>query len=138
MRGAVSGSGGERLNASARDEAWVRFAATMLLIGAAANALYGVVGLLGDDHLVPAELIFGALEFWGGVNLVIGLIQFMVALLILTGAPSRVFLGVLVTGINLIAQMMIMGVYPLWSATVLVIDVLIIYALVVHGSSERT
>jgi hypothetical protein len=58
---------------------------------------------------VSDELIFGAVELWGGVNLVIGLIQAMIAVLILVGAPSRVFLGVLVTSINLVAQMMIMG-----------------------------
>jgi hypothetical protein len=40
---------------SGRPEAWLRFAATMLLIGGAANALYGVAGLVGDDTSCPTS-----------------------------------------------------------------------------------
>jgi hypothetical protein len=118
---------------ASRRDGWLRFAATMLLVGATANALYGIVGLTGDDHFVPDDLLFGAVTFWGGVNLVIGSIQFMIAVLILMRVASGALLGIFIAGINAVAQMMAIGAYPLWSATVLVIDLLIIYALTVHG-----
>ena len=108
----------------------------MLLIGAAANALYGVAGLVKDDHFVSDALLFGAVSFWGGVNLVIGMIQAGTALLIWNRIPSGAFLGILIAGINAIAQMMAVGAYPLWSMTVLVIDGLIIYGLSRYGFEE--
>ena len=112
------------------------FAIAMLLVGAAANGLYGLVGLMGDDHFVPDDLIFGAVTLWGGVNLVIGAIQLMVAVLIRQGVPSGASLGILIAGINAVAQMMAIGAYPFWSVTVLAVDVLIIYALAVPDPRE--
>jgi hypothetical protein len=119
-----------------RRAGWLRFAATMLLVGATANALYGIVGLVGDDHFVSDDLLFGAVTFWGGVNLVIGSIQFMIAVLILKRVASGAALGIFIAGINALAQMMAVGAYPIWSLTVLAIDLLIIYALTVYGPWE--
>jgi hypothetical protein len=126
-----------RLHAAHRG-AWLRFAAVALLVGAAANALYGVVGLLGDDHLLDDDLLFGAVTLWGGVNLVIAATQLMIAVLILTDAPSGAALGILIAGLNAIAQMMAIGAYPIWSVTVLVVDLLIIYALTACRPWEPT
>jgi hypothetical protein len=115
---------------------WLRFAVTMLVIAGAANSLYGLVGLLEEEHFAPDALLFGAITLWGGVNLVIGAIQLGVALLIWNGIPSGASLGILVAGINAVAQMMAIGAYPVWSLTVLTIDLLVIHALVVHGPKE--
>lgn len=120
----------------ARQDAWLRFAAAMLFIAAAANALYGVAGLVRDDHLVPDELLFGGVTFWGGVHLIVGLIQLMIAVLIVQRVPSGASLGILVCGINAVAQMMAVGAYPIWSVTVLAIDLLVIYALTVYRPRE--
>jgi hypothetical protein len=114
----------------------VRLALAMLLVGGTANALYGIVGLLEEEHFVPDALLFGGVTLWGGVSLVIGAIQFMVALLIWKGIPSGTSLGILVAALNAVAQMMAIGAYPIWSATVLAIDVLIIYALAAYGPGE--
>ena len=121
---------------TADESGWIRFALAMLLVGGAANSLYGVVGLVNADHFASDALLFGAVEFWGGVNLVIGLIYFMIALLLVNRIPSGVSLGVMVAGINAIAQMMAIGAYPVWSVIVLVVDGLIIYALTVHGPAH--
>ena len=115
---------------------WVRFAVTMFVIGGVANSLYGIVGLVEEEHFAPDALLFGAVTLWGGVNLVIGAIQLGVALLIWNGIPSGVPLGILVAGLNAVAQMMAIGAYPIWSLTVLTIDLLVIYALAVHGPKE--
>ena len=116
----------------------LRFAVTMLVIGGAANSLYGLVGLLEEEHFVPDALLFGAVSLWGGVNLMIGAIQLGVALLIWNGIPSGTSLGILVAGINAVAQMVAIGAYPVWSLTVLTVDLLVIHALVVHGPGEAS
>src|SRR5918992_4678902 len=138
--GARRGSGSEVAGAPAAVEpgdpagrSWIRFALAMLLIAAAANALYGIAGLVKEEHFFSDALLFGAVSFWGGVNLVVGMIQGGIALLIANRIPSGAFLGILIAGINAIAQLMAIGAYPLWSVTVLVIDGLIIYALTRYG-----
>lgn len=108
----------------------------MLVIGGAANSLYGLVGLLEEEHFVSDALLFGAVTFWGGVNLVIGAIQLMIALLIWKGVPSGASLGILIAGLNAVAQLLAIGAYPIWSTTVLAIDILIIYALAAYGPRE--
>jgi len=117
----------------ARRDGWLRFVTAMLLIGAAANAVYGVAGLVKDDHLVPDALLFGSVSFWGGTSLVIASIQLMIAVLIVKRIDSGVAFGILIAAVNAIAQMMAVGAYPIWSVTVLVIDGLIIYGLTVYG-----
>jgi hypothetical protein len=108
----------------------------MLTLAGIVNCLYGVAGLAGDEHLVEDSLLFGAVEFWGGVNLIVGAIQLMIVLLLVKDVPSGTWLGIGLAAVNAIAQLMAVGAYPLWSLTVLVIDVLIIYALAVHGPRE--
>ena len=115
---------------------WLSFSVTALLVAATANGLYGIVGLTGNDHFVSDDLIFGGVTFWGGVNLVIGMIQAMIAVLIWKRIPSGVPLGILITGINAVAQTMAIGAYPIWSVTVLAIDIAIIYALAVQFPRE--
>jgi hypothetical protein len=44
--------------------------------------------------------------------------------------------GILIAGLNAIAQLMAIGAYPVWSVIVLVIDGLIIYGLCVYGFEE--
>jgi hypothetical protein len=124
------------VSTTAAPSAWVRFAVAMLLIGGAANSLYGLVGLLEEEHFVPDALLFGAVTFWGGVNLVIGAIQLIIALLLWKDVPSGTSLGILIAGLNAVAQMMAIGAYPLWSTMVLAMDIAIIYALAAYGPRE--
>jgi hypothetical protein len=46
-------------------------------------------------------------------------------------------LAVLFAGVSLIANLAFMDAYPLWSISMGVIDILVIYALTVHGSELR-
>jgi hypothetical protein len=46
--------------------------------------------------------------------------------------------GVLLAGLSAIANMAFIGAYPVWSIIVIVVDVLVIYALTVHGGELRS
>jgi len=113
-----------------------RFAIAMLVVAGVVNVLYGVVGLGDDHHYASDGPIFGAVELWGGVNLVIGAIYLMIVLLLVKRVPSGVPLAVMMAGINAVAQMMAVGAYPIYSLTVLAVDVVVIYALLVDDVRE--
>jgi hypothetical protein len=47
-------------------------------------------------------------------------------------------LGVIVAILNALAQLTIMPSYPFWALIIIALDVIVIYALVVHGGEAET
>ena len=99
------------------------------------QAISGIVALLKDE-----VIFFGVkniwllnLTSWGWVHLVGGLLLILVGYGILNGKTwARVF-GVLLAGLSAVWNFAWLPVYPVWSIVVIVVDILVIYALVVHG-----
>jgi hypothetical protein len=50
-----------------------------------------------------------------------------------TARRSDQIIGLILAGLSAINAMFTFAAYPLWSATILVVDVLVIYGLAVHG-----
>jgi hypothetical protein len=114
---------------------WVVFASMMLILVGCFQAIEGLVALFDDGfyHVTSGGVVDVDYNAWGWTHLLLG------ALLIVTGA------GVLVG--NMVARIVAIGVamlsalvnllfieaYPIWSILVITIDVVVIYALVVHG-----
>jgi hypothetical protein len=63
----------------------------------------------------------------------VGWIAFAGIMMILDGA----FQFIILVGISAIANLAFLTVYPVWSIVVITVDVLIIYALIVHGGELR-
>lgn len=119
-----------------RGRGFITLAGVMLFIAAAANALWGIAAFANDDYFAADELLFGDLSAWGGIYLAVAALQLATAVLIFNKSRLGALLGILIAGVNAIAQLMAIGAYPLWSVIVLVIDGLIIYGLCVYGLDE--
>jgi hypothetical protein len=111
---------------------WVMFAAVLFLILGVFNVIDGIVALAGDDHFVD-QLFFGSLDFWGVVMLIIGGLQLYASTQLFAGRGQM--LGVFLLSLNLIAQLLFLPAYPVWSIIVMVIDGMAIYGLTVYGES---
>jgi hypothetical protein len=111
---------------------WVMFAAVLFLILGVFNIIDGIVALAGDDHFVD-ELFFGSLDFWGVVMLLIGLVQLYASSQLFAG--RGVMLGIFLLCLNLVAQLLFLPAYPVWSIIIMVIDVMAIYGLTVYAES---
>jgi hypothetical protein len=120
-----------------RGRGFITLAGVMLFLAAAANALWGIAAFANDDYFAADELLFGDLSAWGGVYLAIAAVQLITALLIFNKSHFGALVGILIAGVNAIAQLMAIGAYPVWSVIVLVIDGLIIYGLCVYGFDEQ-
>ncbi len=125
----------ERFEPAERTSNWVVFAGTIIAITAAANLIYGITLLVNDEWVVlaPRAVVTFDLTTVGVTYLFFAALQFVVAMGIFHGDLWARVLGIVAAGLNLLAQMAFMSVYPQWSWVVIVLDGLIIYGLAVHG-----
>lgn len=123
-----------------RVSGWKMFAGIMLMIVGFLNAFDGLVAITQANYIrrntggvLP---ITNDVKTWGWVALIIGVIVILAAFGVLAGATWARVVGILVASVNLMFQFAYLGHYPLWSFTVIVIDILIIYGLAAHGGRE--
>jgi hypothetical protein len=118
---------------------WIAFAGIMMMILGALQAVYGLVALLNDTWVVwgNGDAVLVDITVWGWIHLVIGVVVVLAGLGVLTGNLLARTIGVLVAGVSLIASFLALPLYPVWSLVVITLDVLVIWALVVHGSEMK-
>ena len=115
------------------DSGWAVFAGVLFLLVGIFHLMWGVAALVNDDNFVSDELLFGDLTLWGLLYLAIGLAQLGTAYLIMRASRFGQGLGLLLACLSATNAMLSFAAYPLWSATILVLDVLVIYGLAVHS-----
>lgn len=108
---------------------WITFAGVMLMIGGTLNVIESIAMLADDDRFNAAELLFANLTTWGIIHLVVGGLQFLAAGLLFQRRAGGVVLAITMASISGIAHFMTIGIYPLWSVTVMVINFAIVFGL---------
>ena len=116
------------------ESGWATFAGVLFVLAGIFHVMWGFAAIGNDDNFVADELIVGNLTLWGVLYLVLGALQLLAAWWIAQSRRSGQRLGIVLAGLSAINAMFSFGAYPLWSATILVVDLLIIYGLSVHGS----
>jgi hypothetical protein len=114
---------------------WIFFAGTMMIIGGGLNLFYGIVAAFNDDWVLwqNGNAVFVDISNWGWAHIIIGGIVMLCGFGVMTGNVLARTVGVIVAGISLIANFFTIPLYPVWSLTIIVIDVLVIWALTAHG-----
>ena len=115
------------------DSGWAVFAGVLFVLAGVFHVMWGFAALANDDNFVADELLFGDLTLWGIFYLILGGLQLLAAWLIGTGQRSGQILGIVLASLSAVNAMFSFGAYPLWSATILILDVLVLYGLSVHG-----
>lgn len=113
---------------------WVLFAGTVLAFAGCMNVIHGIAAI-GNSKIFTrhSEIVFSNLNTWGWIVLVLGTIQILAAIGIWAGNQPARWFGVAVAFLNGIGQLLFANGYPIWSLTIVALDVLVIYGLVVHG-----
>ncbi len=121
---------------------WGWFAAIVLLIAGVFSALHGLTALLAPSSAYFARVEGGLIVFdvagWGWWHLITGIALILVAGALFSGATWARVVAVILVGINAVGQLFTIATAPWWSLIVLTLDVLIIYALTVHGRELKT
>jgi hypothetical protein len=115
------------------------FAGILLIMAGGFNVIYGLVALFKDELLVATRgglLAFDTTQ-WGWITLLFGIFQVAVGLGILAGQSWARLFGVIAASLNAIAQLALLPAQPVWSTIIIAMNVLVIYALTVHGRELR-
>src|SRR3954465_6246804 len=110
----------------------VTFGAVLLIVGGAFNVLDGVTALVKPEQFND-DLLFSTLTAWGWFFAVYGVIEAVIGIAVLRGSMIAIWPGIVAAGFNAFTQMAAVAHYPAWSITIMVVDVLVIYAFAVHG-----
>ena len=117
-----------------RAAGWVTFAGFMILIAGLLNVLWGVAAIddakffVGDTHFIVSDL-----NLWGWTLLIVGIVQSIAAISILSGGIFGRWVGVLTAALSALGVMVSIDAYPLWSLAVFALDVMVIYGLITYG-----
>jgi hypothetical protein len=145
MAGTTSMSGGDatvpRHSTEAQSEVtgwvgWIVFAGTMMTLIGVFHVFEGIIALFNDTVLVvPAGGLVVAVSFtqWGWTQLIAGVVIFAAGLGVFTGRTWARVLGVILVSISAILNFAFVTAFPVWSLTVIALDVVVIYALTAHG-----
>jgi hypothetical protein len=106
----------------------------MILIGAF-HAIAGLSGIVKDNfYAVTPNYVF---EFdattWGWIHLIGGIIIVFAGFGLFRGAVWARTVGVIIAAISALVSFAWIPWYPIWSITIIAIDVTIIWALTAHG-----
>ncbi|MFR9729483.1 hypothetical protein ACL03H_09660 [Saccharopolyspora sp. MS10] len=118
---------------------WVYFAAVVLVISGMVQAVNGLVLLArtGTTYVVPGGTVQLDLGTLGFGLLVAGVVLAAVGIGLFGGRIWARVLAVVLAVLSLLANIALFAAYPVWSAVVIVLDVLVVYALIAHGREVR-
>ena len=118
---------------------WIVFAATMMIIGGSLSIIFGLVAALNDQWVAftNAGAVFLDVSQWGWVQMLIGLVVLLCGFGVLSGNILARTVGVIIAAGSLVGNFFIIPLYPLWAITVIVLDILVIWALTVHGREMK-
>jgi hypothetical protein len=129
----------------ARDDTWagwIWFAGLLLMIIGTIDFFQGLIAVIRGSYytVTPNQIIVFDLTKWGWITLIWGIIVGLVGIGILSGQGWARWTAIVVGSINFFIQLGFVGsaAYPLWALTVLALNIVILYALIVRWSGARS
>lgn len=120
---------------------WLIFAAILMILLGAFHAIQGLIALFNPEYyLVGPHGLSVHLDYtaWGWVHLIAGIIVFIAGIGVLAGQTWARIVGIVLAMISALTSFAFIAAYPVWSCIVIALDVLIVYALAVHGRELRS
>ena len=119
---------------------WIAFAGTMMMLIGVFHVFEGIIALFRSNVLVIPEgglVVSVSFTQWGWVQLIAGVVIFAAGLGVFTGRTWARVVGVILASISAILNFAFVTAFPVWSLTVIALDVVVIYALTAHGAEMK-
>jgi hypothetical protein len=118
---------------------WVAFAGIVMATAGVLNIIQGTVALFNDGYYTTAgsEPVVIDYTTWGWVLLATGLLLTFTGYGVLTGRTWARVVGVLLATIDAIINFAFIGAYPIWGILAVSLNLIAIFAIVVHGREAR-
>ncbi|MQS11047.1 hypothetical protein F7Q99_01800 [Streptomyces kaniharaensis] len=117
---------------------WTIFAAVMLISGGIMAIFQGVAAITKDSLIVVTRHYVYSMntEGWGWIHLILGIVVVLAGMALFTGAVWARVVGVVVAGLEMIANFLWLPYYPFWAVVLIAIDAFVIWALCV-GTTRK-
>jgi hypothetical protein len=126
-----------------RPTAWVGmvvFGGVMLMLLGTFHAIMGLVAVFDPGYyLVTRNGLVVSVDYttWGWIHLVAGALAGIAGIGVLAGQMWARVVGIVIAVLSAIVNVAFIAAYPVWSTIVIAFDVLVVYALAVHGKEVR-
>jgi hypothetical protein len=118
---------------------YIRFAGIIMCILGAFHVIMGTVALFESDYFMVGEnglMIEVDYNGWGWTHLILGLLVGASGVCLTLGATWARMVAIVAAVLSSIVNVSFLSAYPIWSALMILFDVLVIYAVTVHGDRD--
>jgi hypothetical protein len=119
---------------------WIVFAAAMMMLLGVLHAIAGLVAIFKDEYYVVGSggLVLSVdYTTWGWIHLLGGGIMAAAGLGLLVGQMWARVVAVLLAMVSAIVNVLFLAAYPLWSLIMITLALLVVWAVIVHGSEMK-
>jgi hypothetical protein len=119
---------------------WVLFAGLVLIVTGLLSLIQGLVALFDDDFYVvtpsglPVNIDYTA---WGWLLVVFGAVLMLTGYFVIFGYAWARIIAMVLTAVNAFVNLTFLAAYPIWSIVAIALDLIVIYALAVHGAEGQ-
>jgi hypothetical protein len=118
---------------------WVAFAAFVMMISGTLTGISGFLAVINHNWSMFNNdgAPYGTVYWWGWWTMFVGMVVFAVGAALLRGSMFARVVAVFVAAGSLISQFVSLNIAPLWSLTVITIDIIVIWAVMAHGDEMK-
>jgi hypothetical protein len=119
---------------------WIAFASMLMIMVGSFQVLLGLTALFSSDYFLVGEanlLVTVDYTAWGWTHIALGALAIAAAFGLLAGQMWARVVGIAMALLSAVVNLAFIGAYPLWSVMVIVLDVLVIYAIAMHGKEAK-
>ncbi|HVQ89322.1 MAG TPA: hypothetical protein VMT88_14185 [Actinomycetes bacterium] len=118
---------------------WVAFAAFIMMLSGTLTGIMGFLAVINNNWTMWNNngAPYGSPYAWGWWSMLVGIVVFAIGAALLRGSMFARTVAVFVAAGSLITHFVTLNVSPVWSLIVITIDVLVIWAVMVHGKEMK-
>lgn len=119
---------------------WIVFAGVFLILAGIVNVVNGVVALSRSGAVVVTESGTAITLDYRGVGwgfLILGVVLAVTGAGLMVGQTWARAVGIVLAALSVLVNLAFFAVYPLWSAVIIILDMVVIYAIAAHGRELR-
>ena len=119
---------------------WLIFSGTMLALIGGFHAMAGLVAIFDDGYyLVTRTEMLVSVDYttWGWIHLVLGLVALATGFGLMAAQMWARVTGIVIAAVSALTNIAFMAANPIWASIIIAFDVILIYAIAVHGREAR-
>jgi hypothetical protein len=115
---------------------WVIFAGIMMIMIGLFEAIAGFVALFRPEYYVVGSdglLVHLNWDAWGWIHIILAVLVVFAGFAVLQGQLWGRLIGIGLAVVGALVNLSFLAAYPLWNTILIALNVIVIYALAVHG-----